>query len=155
MDFLYKGEVNIFEESLGSFLALAQELKLRGLNENQTIEKYPTAPSLSKLNEDNIKHEQLSLESLNETENYSAEESVAESDITVDTDMKDLEKQISLMIETDEIILPDSGRMARRCKVCGKQGTNSIIRTHIESNHITGISHTCTFCKKVSRYDGL
>ena len=32
MDFLYKGEANVFQENLDSFLALAEELKLKGMN---------------------------------------------------------------------------------------------------------------------------
>ena len=31
IDFLYKGEANVFQEQLDSFLALAEELKLKGL----------------------------------------------------------------------------------------------------------------------------
>ena len=34
MDFLYFGEANVFQENLDSFLALAGELKLKGLNTN-------------------------------------------------------------------------------------------------------------------------
>ena len=34
MDFLYKGEANVFQDNLDSFLALAAELKLKGLNSN-------------------------------------------------------------------------------------------------------------------------
>ena len=34
MDFLYFGEANVFQENLDSFLALAEELKLKGLNTN-------------------------------------------------------------------------------------------------------------------------
>merc|ERR1719430_2656610 len=32
VDFLYYGEANVFQENLDSFLALAEELKLKGLN---------------------------------------------------------------------------------------------------------------------------
>ena len=32
VDFLYFGEANIFQENLDSFLSLAEELKLKGLN---------------------------------------------------------------------------------------------------------------------------
>ena len=32
MDFLYNGEANVFQESLDAFLALAEELKLKGLS---------------------------------------------------------------------------------------------------------------------------
>ena len=30
LDFLYKGEANVFQDNLDSFLALAEELKLKG-----------------------------------------------------------------------------------------------------------------------------
>ena len=32
VDFLYHGEVNVFQENLDSFLALAEELRLKGLS---------------------------------------------------------------------------------------------------------------------------
>ena len=40
MDFLYRGEANVLQESLDSFLALAEELQLRGLmgNNDQRVE---------------------------------------------------------------------------------------------------------------------
>ena len=31
LDFLYRGEANVFQEDLDSFLAIAEELQLRGL----------------------------------------------------------------------------------------------------------------------------
>ena len=31
VDFLYQGEANVFQDDLDSFLAIAQELKLKGL----------------------------------------------------------------------------------------------------------------------------
>ena len=36
VDFFYHGEANVFQESLDSFLALAEELQLKGLRGNQT-----------------------------------------------------------------------------------------------------------------------
>ena len=38
VDFLYQGEANVFQENLNSFLNLAEELKLRGLERNGTDE---------------------------------------------------------------------------------------------------------------------
>ena len=40
LDFLYRGEANVFQEDLDSFLAIAEELQLRGLmgNTNQKVE---------------------------------------------------------------------------------------------------------------------
>ena len=39
LDFLYHGEANVFQESLDSFLAIAQEFQLKGL-EGKREEKY-------------------------------------------------------------------------------------------------------------------
>ena len=36
VDFFYHGESNVFQENLDSFLALAEELQLKGLRRNQT-----------------------------------------------------------------------------------------------------------------------
>ena len=36
IDFLYHGEANVFQENLDSFLAIAEELQLKGLHGNQT-----------------------------------------------------------------------------------------------------------------------
>ena len=41
LDFLYHGEANVFQESLDSFLAIAQEFQLKGL-EGKGEEKYET-----------------------------------------------------------------------------------------------------------------
>ena len=39
VDFLYYGEANVFQENLDSFLAIAEELKLKGLTGQQTAEQ--------------------------------------------------------------------------------------------------------------------
>ena len=39
VDFLYFGEANVFQENLDSFLAIAEELKLKGLTGNQTTKR--------------------------------------------------------------------------------------------------------------------
>ena len=35
------------------------------------------------------------------------------------------------------------------CKVCGKEGSLSLIKQHIETNHLEGISIPCAMCEKV------
>ena len=41
VDFLYHGEANVFQENLDSFLALAEELRLKGLTGGAEAEKEP------------------------------------------------------------------------------------------------------------------
>ena len=49
VDFLYHGEANVYQENLDSFLAIAEELQLKGLQGNQTEavfeEIQPTKPA--------------------------------------------------------------------------------------------------------------
>ena len=47
-----------------------------------------------------------------------------------------------------------NGVRARLCKVCGKEGSMQNIMSHIEANHISGISIPCDLCEKhfMSRY---
>ena len=45
LDFMYNGEANVAKEELNSFLALAEELKVRGLTENQSSKKSESSSS--------------------------------------------------------------------------------------------------------------
>ena len=37
------------------------------------------------------------------------------------------------------------------CNVCGKETPFNDMRCHVETNHITGVSHSCSMCGKISR----
>ena len=58
MDFLYRGEANVFHENLDSFLAIAEELQLKGLTGNteervedlDVAKKYTNPQNLSVFN---------------------------------------------------------------------------------------------------------
>ena len=45
LDFLYLGEANVFQEELDSFLALAEELQLKGLEGNSEEVKVTEHPT--------------------------------------------------------------------------------------------------------------
>jgi len=81
------------------------------------------------------------------------EGTVAITEYTVAADLHDLDDKIKSMMESTEktIFATDKYRKVMKCKVCGKEGKLSNIKSHIESNHITGISHTCNICGKTSR----
>ena len=40
IDYIYDGEVQLYQDNLEDFLDVAQKLKIEGLNEGQTEEKY-------------------------------------------------------------------------------------------------------------------
>ena len=65
--------------------------------------------------------------------------------------MQDLDEQIKSMITKSDLSAgPGKGKLAT-CNVCGKQGPYMVLPRHIEANHITGVSHACDICGKVSR----
>jgi len=47
LDFMYNGVVNVKQENLNGFLALAERLSVRGLTQNQTENKKPSAQQLA------------------------------------------------------------------------------------------------------------
>jgi hypothetical protein len=142
VDFLYYGEAKVYQDNLDNFLALAEDLKLKGLNtgDNQqpdhvkvdeTITKPPTKIILNP--------EQTSIKS----ENPANEITVAVANQSVNMDLDKLNATIEGMM--------DETYRATVCKVCGKEGQRGDIRKHIESNHIEGVSHQCNICGKTSK----
>ena len=60
----------------------------------------------------------------------------------------DMDSQLDAII--DGMSVKDNGvwQCKECCKTFNKKGN---LKHHIESTHIEGISHTCTFCKKTTR----
>ena len=161
VDFLYNGEANVFQENLDSFLAVAEDLRLKGLtgsaegNTNEDTSNVkppkkfnpppPTSQRESKrpiVSQDKFKNESSSEMSVATTNNQ-----------LVNVDLNQLDDQIKSMMEhTGNCIMVGKAKQkAIICKVCGKEDQLGNIMKHIESNHITGITHTCDICKKTCR----
>ena len=99
----------------------------------------------------------------NPTENQFGSTQVSETTVALNNsvevgDMQQLSDQIDSMMEkgTNRMeVKIGNGKVkefiTRICKVCGKEGTQSDIKRHIESKHITGISHTCDICGNKAR----
>jgi len=76
--------------------------------------------------------------------------------LTNNTDIENLDQQVKSMMMFSENADPYSklnGR-ARICKVCGKEGNWTEIKSHIEAHHIAGISIPCGRCGQVFRTRG-
>jgi len=160
IDFLYLGEANVYQENLDSFLAIAEELKLKGLTGNQTVEEETTPLTVPKQTP-KTKKEPL----MQYSENRSSPTNptklnepkwdtgvVAVTELTVAADLQVLDEQINSMMELGgTTIVGNRSRMARVCTVCGKEGYITDIKRHIEAAHITGVSHNCNICGKTSR----
>ena len=164
IDFLYCGEANIYQDNLDSFLAIAQDLKLKGLmaqneDENETEEKSnPGSLMGQKEGEKETEEEKSSTGSSRrsmqmnskltlkrEGENTTLERS-KEILIFDSGDLQALDEKVKLMMVKSQNLIPSGKKRADICKVCGKEGEGIAIRDHIESKHLEGVSLPCNTC---------
>ena len=158
VDFLYHGEANVFQESLDSFLAFAEDLQLRGLMgkpdekvENRDAGEEHLPPILLPTSNTQIDSSKAVKE---ERGNKIAR---AEGNTTVALqsqhygDLDQLEQMVKSMMEKSENKYANGNCLAHRCEVCGKEGLGSAIKDHIEANHIEGIVIPCNLCEKTFR----
>merc|ERR1719319_1847692 len=165
IEFLYFGEANVYQENLDSFLAVAEELQLKGLmgsgaDEVKEVNNKPTVQEKAKnhvLRKKNPKQDTTASDNTCVAKVESSpplEGTVAVTDYTVAADLQDLDDKIKSMIGYSDNKIgrgAHPNQKAKVCKVCGKEGEMGLIRDHIEAHHITGVSHTCNICGRISR----
>ena len=175
VNFLYLGEANIYQENLETFLDIAEELKLKGLNRecSNTTQNNPNLMEncadesvaqeseivgnqpLKSPNLNYIKHKKLSLNSQveNSVKYEDSEMAVALPNQDVLGELQDLDQKVmSMMVLGHNMIAKGNGKQrASICQVCGKEGQTSLIKDHIEANHLDGITIPCNLCEKTFR----
>ena len=152
LDFLYCGEANVFQDNLDTFLALAEELRLKGLTGEAKAEKEPLleTPQSKRIppKKELSKKFPARVSEPNDTTVVITETLMNDK---VSTDIHDLNQRIKSMItRSEQSAGPGQGLMAS-CNICGKQGAYRNMPNHVETNHITGISHACDLCGKICR----
>ena len=180
VDFLYYGEANISESNLDGFLALAEELQLKGFErktteyENNTGQPNPKKVfprNTSEREEENplMKSNNKKEYNFNEWEDTLTDHEVVpfSENLDIDTkdvqdrylavpnefsgDMKDLDEQVQPLMVMGERVLPNRQGKVYVCQVCGKEANKINMRDHIEAKHINGISIPCSVCDKTFR----
>ena len=164
VDFLYRGEANIFQENLDSFLAIAEELQLKGLM-GKTEEKIHNfeedKQSIPRTFSPDINtHAKIPKSSFNrqipEIHNPREDQSLAIPS-SFSGDIEELEEKVKSMMEKSQNKIAKARGQAQeyifahRCKVCGKEGQGPHIKDHIEANHLEGIIIPCNLCDKTFR----
>ena len=159
LDFLYQGEANVLQDNLDSFLALAEELRLKVLTGSSADEKEAldkkTPQSKRVPQQKDIGQRKLEpLLNLNfekPSSQDSFDKTVALTKDKICVDLEDLDQQIRSMITKSDLTTgTGQGKMAT-CNICGKQGPYFNMPNHVEAKHITGLSHACDICGKLSR----
>ena len=153
MDYIYNGEVQIFQENLDRFLSVAQRLKLEGLmgNEDTQPHEEPFAKPTSRKQEedalDTIKEEEVSSVQRKETKRNPVTRDVTIMDKVVvplsTEDVSEVENMVNQHIEKCS--------EGFKCKLCGKTAVLSRnLKNHIET-HLEGLSFPCQQCGKTFR----
>ena len=158
VDFLYFGEVNVCQENLDTFLALAEELRSKGLtgtSESKETEKqgFVKPPEKSvRLKEEVHAPRSFRAKSMQDRNSEPPLETTiaVNNSFKVNVEGEELDDQIVTMINTTDRVDP-RGRKLVVCNVCGNEGQRAHVVRHIEANHITGVSHSCDICGKTSR----
>ena len=165
VDFLYCGETNVFQENLDSFLAIAEELQLKGLmgksDDEEVIQKEASKMSAPEKMSPVYKKETNISKSGNTSFNSNLREKIFDNPVdsvnrTVALssdlygDLQKLDDQTNSMMEKTSRKKAD-GKVLYICSICGKEAKSGDMKKHIEANHLEGVSIPCNFCEKMFR----
>jgi len=164
VDFLYYGEVSVNQENLDAFLAIAEDLELKGLtrnHEHQTSEDIKPRTNFVPGNKESKIYKTGEIKSYHNTSPNKQE--VSETAVAVQnyevcnvdiSDVVELDEKVKSMMTKSQNSIPNGStgmKKADICTVCGKEGLGTNIRNHIEANHLAGVSIPCNFCEKMFR----
>ena len=154
VDFLYSGEANVYQENLDSFLAIAEELQLRGLmgksgtdqgaNPDTDLEYQPKKPTPVP----DITKESNAIKKRPSSENVKTDQAIA---LPSWFGLEDLEERVVSMMEKGQHHFDNGKKLAYICKVCGKEARHRDMKDHIEANHLEGVAIPCSLCDKTFR----
>merc|ERR1712129_610739 len=148
MDFLYKGETEICQERVETFLSLAGELNLKGLTrKEESYEVEVIKPAKTNILEPT---NDTRISSISDHELREKVETANDTRISSISD-HDLEEKVRSMMTKSQNIVPNRKERAYTCTLCGKEGQGCVIKAHIEANHLEGVSLPCNLCDKVFR----
>ena len=159
VDFLYHGEVSVHQDKLNEFLALAEELQLKGLSGDGLVGSQPSQVQQQKGEDQHFSAQNpvkakvktrtpfiAKPANSNEEQALSLfEDGKTKPKVSFRDGSTELDQQIDSMMERIE--------GAWTCKVCGKkdQLNKSNIKKHIEGIHLEGSAYSCDFCGTIAR----
>ena len=148
LDFMYCGKVDVKQENLEGFLKLAKELEVRGLFD---VEGEEGNNDPHRIFSKTMTKNEASDDSKT---NVLSSKKCSSPNWMLSGDPEELEAAVkTMMVKSENKINNGKDRMIRAytCKVCGKEGFGSNIKSHIESHHIEGVQISCNMCRKTFR----
>ena len=157
VDFIYFGEISVHQDNLNEFLALAEDLQLRGLTQSEvepkTLDnneekerimnprnksaKYKEKQENTTFDMNTGTKEEGALSLIKEAKNTrSGKSGVSFRDSTgaIETQICELMRKV------------EGGNKGWMCLPCGKIDQKINIKKHIEGHHIEKVEHYCNFC---------
>ena len=169
VDFIYYGEANIYQEHLPDFLNIASKLNLKVINGEASKNSVNNQNFIQEDGKNQLESD-VSVNSIFDTSygNHVKQEKVYtdvhvygsekqnpfEREFSKDgfsRDFHELDQKIMSMIVLGHNRLANGKQRAAVCQVCGKEAQTSLIKDHIEANHIEGITIPCNLCEKKFR----
>ena len=151
LDYIYLGEVQIYQDKLDGFLTVAEKLKLEGLlsQEEEETKSSETPNTQTNLFDDNKEKVSMKTEKPNIINTSEIRANVSPLKLEKINDAMNSGDLDSKIRECGEIV--EGGR---RCNICnkvvpGKNATN--FRNHVEVYHMEGLSFDCPSCDKTYR----
>ena len=153
VEFIYQGETSVNQADLKDFLALAEELQIKGITDNKTEnEDTPIKGNIKEEHFDpneyqadlptNLRHTESDL--LEPTRLYSVGAGLLE---TAEAETLD-DKMTGMMQKINE-------SRKWKCNVCGRISKDKYnMRKHVERKHMDQASHSCQQCGSIFRSDG-
>ena len=146
LDYIYQGEVQIYQHDLDNFLEIAQKLKIEGLLSNEDPEVQTKERNHFKEEssyESFIDKNESSFKPSQSEKKFSSARSVVSEKVVSVRDMSDVDGRIEELMEKRE------GRYY--CLACDYSSVRiSNVNEHVEK-HIEGLSFSCQFCDKTFR----
>ena len=155
VDFMYHGEVSVHQDKLNDFLALAEELQLKGLSgegqhgpyttEEKEQDQKQNGPFMASASRVARKQTRKPISAMKNEQALSlVDDGQVKPKVTFRGGTSELDKQIDSMMERIDKVWT--------CKVCGKKDRlNTNIKKHIEGVHLEGASYTCDLCGAIAR----
>ena len=161
LDFLYDGEVNIYQEDLDEFLKVADELQLKGLTGVETENKYTEnhqTPSKGQPKKNILRKDSSSF--IDSSHNIVSDCPTGENkfDVIESNELvPSCTTELTSVADNGELNTTIQSMMQKidgiwNCTQCGKTDKmRQHIKNHIEGKHIEGVSHPCNYCGKMFR----